>query len=375
MFSYKFTRDIHLLSFLSVVLCILGTKSFATEKHQEQEGLEASGSSEQMLKSLKRKKDVSQSSRVKKTIIPQSAHAERVIIIESNTCQRALKVFKEETRFQEESEELLGLKDIVKFVNQMHDCMPDLPILAGFTGTSQAGGKGVMMMEAAKGETLADAYLKNLKDIPDEKIKMVFLSIGKQFGTLDTLMLKETKKVLVHGDSHGGNFTYDEKTGQLYWIDLEGTQLVEDTSTIRSLEFLSNLLYEALPKQIVIVMNGLLKNKSEAIPTEDYQTIESIRFPKFEVFLTYLKYLNDEDLEIVREYFMNASQIRKKELLAIKSFADAFVEANPNAMEPYNDLIREDETNQKINRFEEALGLEVTKFPSIEVVDTPLTNH
>lgn len=192
-----------------------------------------------------------------KTIYPNnSSNTKKVIFVkEKNGDKLALKVFKDTITFEIEKEKLSAEKEHIKIVKEYaKKYNKKLPILMEYQGAAIVEEDGVIQLSKAKGKTftqlveqLNEKSTEQIKETSTEQIKETFNNIGLQFGHLDSLLyVHNSNQILIHPDSHEANFTYDEKTKQLYWIDTAGLHFQNQQPDINHFKFAGFLNIAAL---------------------------------------------------------------------------------------------------------------------------------
>ncbi|MGN6670907.1 MAG: hypothetical protein ACTHJ4_05150 [Candidatus Nucleicultricaceae bacterium] len=321
---------------------------------------------------------------IKTKTIKGSVYTDHLIFIkDKNSCPMVAKVFRNLEDFLLENKQLKEEDAYIGTVNELKtSCDYPLPIITRRLGKIELEGVGVILLEKAKGKTLKDIYM-NLESMQDSKIKEIYHTIGTQFGELDSLMFANKHQILFHSDGHHGNFLYDEKDKQLYWIDTAGIKFVEDYSEIPNLKLFSqNLnnasqslsikqkLQEALTKfQDEIEKNLTLQPQLE----KDIMRLRMGTIEQNPSILKILQSLPENDKKLFLELLQPVISLFKKQLLALQSFGEGYCEKNHRAKNVFNKYLELKENVLErgktlnyyiilINKFEEVLDHPKTQF-------------
>jgi hypothetical protein len=163
------------------------------------------------------------------------------------------KVFKRFDDFEAEKNSLEQTSSLVEEINKLHNSKnhPPLPFISEYRGgiavelkneTGVPKEKGVTLLTLAKGSPLSKIY-NTLPEMPDESIINMFTNMGQQMAGLDAIFCKKTLKNggacqrFAHPDSNERNFLYDNKSNQLYWIDIATREDFEQLPLVRDLDF------------------------------------------------------------------------------------------------------------------------------------------
>lgn len=183
-----------------------------------------------------------------KVITPRSMNTDRVIFItdvtDKGSQKLAAKIFKGILPYEEEKGQFLLMHEYVNIVTSLSkEYDKKLPLLMEYKGTIIESGKGVILLTKTKGKSIKEIS-NGLPETPDAQVQKIFNNIGAQLGHLDSLSFIKNKNRLIHPDSHLENFTYDEKTDQLYWLDTAGLKLKETRPSLNDFSFASRQLRE-----------------------------------------------------------------------------------------------------------------------------------
>ena len=322
----------------------------------------------------------------------------------------------------EEHKKLIRELNLVQIANELKKTHKDtpLPIITGPRGGLMIGDYSVMVLEKAEGEPLKDLF-EQVTAMSDEAVKKMFFNIGEQSGNLDRLFYDETGGILWHRDSHVGNFLYDEKTGQLYWIDTEGLKIAKgisssllkhkDVPPTPYLRFFGSRINQVggigpakqefnLDAAIAITFLEIRKKMGDEISKLDFQervllqrelssinidselfeinprsVLESIvddpdklelDFGHPEALKVVKQLVSQEEYQKFIDRFDKIVQWGQKGLLALKSFGEGYIKGNPQAKETFNTAIEESKKwNVYTNRLvtiAEILGLKQPQF-------------
>lgn len=330
---------------------------------------------EEIRKEFIEKGKLPQSAKVKAVKNPYGRSAEQIIIFKSNKCIASVaKVFKHLDAYLSENKKITKMQGTLELINEQHKCNNNLPIISSRKGNIEIKGVGIILFEKAKGKTLDEAYFFKLSSIADDNIKLIFTSIGKQFGTLDKFMYEGQKKVLIQGDSRGANFMYDEKNHQLYWIDLDELALKDDASGITELSFLDKLLSRDLFDKLKKFGHNSIawELAISDVPDEKEEALDQIT--QLEGYIPYLKYIPAKKLSKLRAEFAKLIVKMHKKFLTVKSFGEGYVLAYPEGKKAYNMWIEKknyynlfNKEFKGFNELEKALGLPETHFIDLKI--------
>lgn len=176
-----------------------------------------------ILEKLKEEKLISKSAEIESSFKPIRSNSAHLIIYinDEKSSSVVAKVVNAGESFETERKALMEDVIYADFVNKLrkkYECQ--LPIITRYFGDVVIEDNGAFLLERAYGKEL-HTILYNLESMDNERIKVIFTSMGKQSGLLDALSLKKENggKRLRHSDSTATNFMYDEEKQQLYWID------------------------------------------------------------------------------------------------------------------------------------------------------------
>ncbi len=330
-------------------------------------------SAEKIVSDLKRKK-IPDSAEIEKAVDPgTSATAQIIFIKNKDSCPLVAKVFKDFNSYLYERDRLKKEVAIIQLVNELgKGCGHPLPIITRYQKRIVVEGVGVILLEKAEGHTIAK-YLDQLSSLDDNRIKEIFTTIGEQFGALDALILGyDPGFVLMHNDSHGGNFTYDEPSKQLYWIDTAGLAFRQKEESLTSLSFLM--------KFSSTYLKGSELEKAFSI-ARDYFTPDKIKelnlFGKDLIDVQSVGSMRPEGLKFLPEVLRNSffSQFKTittfahKQILFVKSLGEGYCRKNPQGKNDYNSLFVHSWSQyiDQLHRIERALGLPETPFINPEI--------
>ena len=304
---------------------------------------------EDTLKALKNIGALSKSSRISKVLnmSGETALAAKQIIFTSDENHRpyVIKRFNSSDGFIKEQKELdnVNLNICPKIIEleskfEWHELgwTYKFPTITSGKAFPRIDKIGVIVLEMGVGETLYDRFVEKLSTIPDQEIIEVFTPIGEQSGCLDREFYKHYQQILFHGDAHARNFTFDDFTKILYWIDTTGMFLSSKKSRgkpivtgISKLEFLFQI---SGSKERNDQLDEWLKKANKFRDDAKVADISSLT-PAIKTGLA-------ADLE-------NIKRARKKDYLAIESFRNGYVSMNPEQEADCNA-----EINQLFNTFE-----------------------
>lgn len=284
---------------------------------------------------LKGKGALSSSSRISKVLDTgeTALSAKQIIFIEDeNHRPYVIKRFKTQAAFLEEANELEKVnQDIMPLVKKIKADLGwkyDFPTITTGKPFPNIDRIGVVVLETGVGGTLYDSIVQKLSTMADSKIIEVFTSIGGQSGNLDKVFYSYFKKILLHGDSHARNFTYDDFTKILYWIDTTSMTLSDKRSNkkdrltgIDRLEFLYQI---AGSKETNDQLEEWLKKAKE------FQAAEHV---------TDILSLSKDAKKKLEEELQKIKAARAKEMLAIESFKNEYISKNPDQKKDCEDSI------------------------------------
>ena len=345
--------------------------------------------SKTIVQKLQEQGTISPEAKTKTKEITRSSFTDHIIFIkDKSTCPLVAKVFKFSEDFVKENNQMKIEDAYIEVINELRvTCNYPLPIITRRQGDIVVENVGVILMEKAKGKPLSEIF-QTLESLDDHKIKEIFNNVGAQFGALDNLMYTNKNEVLFHSDGHLGNFVYDEKKNQLYWIDIAGLLLLKRASELPDLKLFQNLntvnltflpvskkIHEDFKKSLVELENKptLPTNVKEMLSKLTVYAIES-NFRTLDV----LKSLPSEDKTLVINTLQPSISLLKKRVLALKSFGEGYSQKNPIGKDIYNENVKKlqnDETESKtiqfyinlIHAIEEAVDHPQTSFEDIEI--------
>jgi hypothetical protein len=183
-------------------------------------------SEEDIVNNLKDNEIISKSYQIDETIIPNSSSAEKIIFLKSNDhndSDLALKIFKSLHNFEEEKELInsqsfnIISNEIAEFAKQNTNIK--LPILVTYKYSNIINGKGIVLMDKAKGRKLEHIF-DEVENMSYEDLEKTFSSIGEQLGLLNAFYFeKYNGQVLPHPDDSSENYLYCKQNQKLYFID------------------------------------------------------------------------------------------------------------------------------------------------------------
>lgn len=292
-------------------------------------------SAQDVLTALKGKGVLSNSSHISKVLDTgeTALSAKQVIfIMDENHRPYVIKRFNTQMAFLEEAKELekvnQNIMPLVKKINADLGWKYDFPTITTGKAFPDIDRIGVVILETGVGGTLYDSFVQKLSTIEDNKIIKVFNSIGEQFGNLDKAFYSFFKKILLHGDAHARNFTYDDFTKTLYWIDTTSMTLSDkrpnkkDRLTgIDRLDF----LYQIAGSKVT---NDQLDKWLEKV--KEFQESEHV---------TDILSLSKGATKKLEEELQKIKAGRAKEMLAIESFKKGYLSKNPDQEKDCEDSI------------------------------------
>jgi hypothetical protein len=363
------------ISFIFIAVQFVA-ESFATKPPPPEPGHKPLTAGE-VKKGFVEKGAIPERTQVEKSMNPESAEAQAIHFLAtmSGSCQTVAKVFKDALTASAEYHALSEFQEIILLVNSQHHCNKNLPIICGlFTGSSdsylKSEGTSAILLERAKGRTL-QSYYDRIASMPTTEISKIFTSVGTQFGALDNFTYEGDEEVLTHGDSHAGNFMFDEATGQLYWIDIAGTKTVKAISKIRDLKFLYGLLNLYTPRKAGQLARDLVLSNMSLIPADKQAAAKntfSVEALHLKFVLPYLQYIPQPKLDQFRGNLINLLNVWQKERLVVRSFGVGYIREYPAGKNDYNLLTKkEDEFVKQVHDVEKALKQPETQFSDLKI--------
>lgn len=153
-------------------------------------------------------------------IKPQSGKAEKIFFIKDGDQEWAAKLFKDGSEFIKESRLIDKHTEIIDELPKINRHKLPIPQLMKSLAAFFAGDKGVIFMEKARGETIADIF-DRLPQLTNEEIVAIFKAIGSQYAHLQAIYANEKNMVLFSYDQNSGTLLFDTKEMKSYWIDLD----------------------------------------------------------------------------------------------------------------------------------------------------------
>lgn len=164
------------------------------------------------------------------TIPKNSMKAKKIFFIEDGTKKWAAKLFKFQDEFRKEAFLIDKHREIANEITRLNSKNLPIPHLIQSLDAFMAGGRGVIFMEYAAGETYEDIFL-SLATMEDKDIVAIFTAMGRQHASLQNIYALNKDKILYSKDQHSGNVMFDRATMQSYWIDLDLSE-IDDLSEV-----------------------------------------------------------------------------------------------------------------------------------------------
>lgn len=278
----------------------------------------------------------------KKDFDPDSNEAKRIVFTKQNKCTRVVKFFKEAKKFNQAIAGLDVRKAmIVGIADAALESCEKIPQIILPDAYVEVEGEGVTIQMKAKGKPLAeyDIYSMSHADI-----KRIFSSVGHQTGNLHRLSLKHFDGMLLkHPDSHGNNVFYDEKTDQVYWIDVDNIKLQEGESNALSSDMLfKNFLGDKISDErtysyfLPRLNNNLTDTEKATFRKMAGDSIVSINNPKS---LAFLQNINNDIKKKLIDQALPTLGFLEKKIVAAEAYGKSYTEALRTGKEIYNKYI------------------------------------
>lgn len=292
-------------------------------------------SAQDVLIALKSKGVLSESSRISKVLDTGEAalDAKQIIFItDDNHRPYVIKRFKTQKAFLNEEKEIERVnQNIMPFVKKIKADLGwkyNFPTITTGKPSPDIDRIGVVVLETGVGDTVYDSFVEKLSTIEDKKIIEAFTSIGEQFGNLDKAFYSYFKKILLHGDAHARNFTYNNFTKILYWIDTASMTLADKRSNkkdrltgVDKLEFLYQIAGSKERNDQLEEWLNKAKGLQESEHVVDILSLSKDAKKKLE-----------EELQKIKA-------ARAKDMLAIESFKKGYLSKNPDQKKDCEDSI------------------------------------
>lgn len=267
--------------------------------------------------------------------IADSQYTKRLLFASSESCPIVVKVFKGIKSYESELKQLEKLPIITKLyaslVNSLGEsCDTDLPVLMEYHGAAKFTKEdntqsGVAVLSEAKGKTLKDIIYDEIDNYDNEKIIKEFTSMGKQFGELDSLFYSKNKgEILIHPDSHEGNFMYDGQ--KLYWVDTAGLYMSNQYPKLTRFGFIKDGLnleimvlgYHIAGEKVSFLYDDIVKRVSKNSFAKNVNRLHKLILALRSVFEGYINQLKKNNIQAgpnIEAYYNGAPFGANKETL------------------------------------------------------------